>query len=93
MTFPISGSAPSGSSSGSAAVLVRSGPPPTAEPVPKTPPPKPVVDTVELSNSDQAEILKLSGETMKEIAETLGVSDQTVATILSPPRINFPSVK
>ena len=30
---------------------------------------------------------------MKEIAETLGVSDQTVATILSPPRIDFPTVK
>lgn len=93
MTVPIPSSAPLGPPSGSAAVPVRSSPPPAAAPVHKTSPPQPVVDTVELSNSDQAEILKLSGETMKEIAESLGVSDQTVATILSPPRMDFPTVK
>ncbi len=93
MTVPISSSAPFGPPSGSAAAPVRTSPPPAAEHASKTQSPKPVVDTVELSDSDQAEILKLSGETMKEIAETLGVSDQTVATILSPPRIDFPTVK
>jgi hypothetical protein len=94
MVIPVSGI---GSSDPSPATPARPARPSPAaaptEPVHKPAPVQPVQDTVELSDADQAEILKRAGASMKEIAGILGLTEQMVTTILSPPRVHFPIVK
>ena len=99
MVTPISGSLSSDPSPASPVDRARSGSSPSAAPArkPAAPPPlepvQHVVDTVKLSELEQAELLQQAGVTVQQIARMLGIPDQVVTAYLSPPRAPFPNEK